>query len=91
MGTWYVFQIKSTLKINLSLKFQFFFLRLMFAVWLLIGFVVYYCYGIRNSKENIKIGRQNFFIPCLQTNYNEMHMEMEPNPSAAQLDESTKF
>ncbi len=57
-------------------------------MWLSIGFVVYYCYGIRNSKENVKIGRQNFFIPCLQSNYNEM----EPtNPSAPQLDESTKF
>jgi hypothetical protein len=57
-------------------------------VWVLIGFVVYYCYGIRNSKENVKIGRQNFFIPCLQSNYNET----EPtNPSAPQLDESTKF
>lgn len=60
---------------------------LRFGIWLLIGFVVYFFYGIRNSKENMKNGRQNFIFPCLETSYKE---RLE-GPESEQGPESTRF
>ena len=48
-----------------------------FGVWLIIGLVVYFGYGMRNSKENVRGSHQNRFFPCIEKDYGTMAEESE--------------
>jgi hypothetical protein len=39
--------------------------------------MVYFGYGIRNSRENIKGSHQNRFFPCIEKSYGTMAEEQE--------------
>jgi len=48
--------------------------------------MIYFGYGIRNSKENVRNDRQNFIFPCFETNF-----EAEPTKNSEPAQLSTLF
>jgi hypothetical protein len=46
---------------------------------LLIGFVMYFCYGIRKSNLRIKNGMQNILFPCIEIYNKESTSSIELN------------
>lgn len=57
-----------------------------FIVWFVLGLIVYFSYGIRNSKENIKGRHQNIFFPCIEKSYAIME---EPENETHERNESS--
>ncbi|XP_002730751.1 cationic amino acid transporter 4-like [Saccoglossus kowalevskii] len=55
-----------------------------FAVWLILGMIVYFAYGIRHSKENIRVEEKppvtDFILPPDTPVINDALLEQQPQP-----------
>lgn len=51
-----------------------------FIIWFVIGLIIYFGYGIRNSHENVKGRHQHWLFPCIEKSYATME-ENENNES----------